>query len=114
MRASVLDLRRRMKDILKALDRNETVTLLYRGREKARIVPSGSPDNRASAREHPAFYEQGVPVKPVFASRPSFPACCPVGVPRRLRFILLLRVEARCSRPGPIMVWEAWRRVLRV
>ena len=35
MKASILDLRRRMKDVLLALDRNESVTIFYRGKEKA-------------------------------------------------------------------------------
>jgi antitoxin (DNA-binding transcriptional repressor) of toxin-antitoxin stability system len=28
-----------MKDVLKAIDRGETVTVLYRGKEKARLTP---------------------------------------------------------------------------
>ena len=39
MRASILDLRRHMREILKALDQNEPVTLTYRGNEKATIIP---------------------------------------------------------------------------
>jgi hypothetical protein len=39
MKASVLDLRCHMGKVLKALDRNENVTLTYRGHEKATIVP---------------------------------------------------------------------------
>ena len=39
MKASVLDLRYRMKAVLAALDRGEPVTVLHRGREKARLVP---------------------------------------------------------------------------
>lgn len=35
MKVSILDLRRRMKDVLRALDRNESVTIYYRGNEKA-------------------------------------------------------------------------------
>lgn len=58
MKASVLDLRRRMKDILNSLKRNEPVTLLRRGKVVGTIQPpegepgSGS-DRHASA--HPAF-----------------------------------------------------------
>jgi antitoxin (DNA-binding transcriptional repressor) of toxin-antitoxin stability system len=58
MKASVLDLRRRMKDILNSLKRNEPVTLLRRGKVVGTIQPpesalaSGS-DLHASA--HPAF-----------------------------------------------------------
>jgi antitoxin (DNA-binding transcriptional repressor) of toxin-antitoxin stability system len=39
MNATTLDLRYRMKDVLRAIDRGETVTVLYRGKEKARLVP---------------------------------------------------------------------------
>jgi antitoxin (DNA-binding transcriptional repressor) of toxin-antitoxin stability system len=41
MKSSVVDLRYRMKDVLKAIDRGETVTVLYRGKEKARLTPVG-------------------------------------------------------------------------
>jgi hypothetical protein len=34
MEATIVDLRYRMNDVLKALDRNETVTVLYRGKPK--------------------------------------------------------------------------------
>lgn len=54
MKASIVDLRYRMKDVLKAVDRGETVTVLYRGKEKAQLVPV-----RAAAktplRSDPAF-----------------------------------------------------------
>ncbi|MDH5693444.1 MAG: type II toxin-antitoxin system Phd/YefM family antitoxin [Gammaproteobacteria bacterium] len=40
MKASVVDLRYKMNDILKALDRNEEVTVLYHGKVKGVIVPS--------------------------------------------------------------------------
>jgi len=39
MRATILDLRYRTKDVLKAVERGETVTVLYRGKPKARILP---------------------------------------------------------------------------
>ena len=54
VKASFLDLRRRMRDILRALDRNESVTLLYRGEKKAVMYPVAA---RADAplTEHPAF-----------------------------------------------------------
>ncbi len=58
MKASVLDLRRRMPEVLRALDRNERVTILYRGRERAVLVPSGNrteTGTRMSAGQHPAF-----------------------------------------------------------
>jgi len=39
MKVSIIDLRRRMADVLKALDRNESVKILYRGRDRAVLVP---------------------------------------------------------------------------
>jgi antitoxin (DNA-binding transcriptional repressor) of toxin-antitoxin stability system len=39
MKASIVDLRYKTKEILRAIDRNETVHLLYRGKEKALIIP---------------------------------------------------------------------------
>jgi hypothetical protein len=56
MKASALDFRRRMKDILQALDKNETVTILYRGKKKGIILPAGleKPEGRPVA-AHPAF-----------------------------------------------------------
>jgi prevent-host-death family protein len=39
MKATVLDLRYRTKDVLKAVERGETVTVLYRGKPQARLVP---------------------------------------------------------------------------
>lgn len=56
MKASALDFRRRMKDILQALDKNETVTILYRGKKKGIILPAGlkKPEGRPVS-AHPAF-----------------------------------------------------------
>ena len=39
MKATVRDLRYRTRDVLKAVDRGEVVTVLYRGTEKARLMP---------------------------------------------------------------------------
>lgn len=39
MKATVRDLRYRTKDVLEAVDRGEVVTVLYRGKEKARLMP---------------------------------------------------------------------------
>ncbi len=39
MKATVLDLRYRMKDVLRAIERGESVTVLHRGTAKARISP---------------------------------------------------------------------------
>lgn len=41
MKASIVDLRYKMNDVLKALDRNEKVTVLYRGKVKGVLVPPG-------------------------------------------------------------------------
>jgi antitoxin (DNA-binding transcriptional repressor) of toxin-antitoxin stability system len=41
MKATVLDLRYRMKDVFRAIDRGESITVTYRGTVKARIVPAG-------------------------------------------------------------------------
>jgi hypothetical protein len=56
MKASVLDLRRRMGEVLRALDQNQPVTLLYRGKEKGVIYPRRQ-SRRAQVRvsEHSAF-----------------------------------------------------------
>lgn len=54
MKASILDLRRHMGEVLKALDRNENVTLTYRGHEKATIVPKKA-GGEIHMKNHPAF-----------------------------------------------------------
>ena len=54
MHATIVDLRYRMNEVLKALDRNEKVTILYRGKPKGVISPA--PAKRSgSVREHPFF-----------------------------------------------------------
>lgn len=55
MKASVLDLRRHMREILRALDLNQTITLTYRGKEKAKIIPSPQKEVDSSIMDHPAF-----------------------------------------------------------
>ena len=40
MQATIVDLRYRMKQVLKALERNETVSVLYRGKLKGVISPA--------------------------------------------------------------------------
>ena len=42
MRASFVEFHRKRKQILAAIDRNESVTLLYRGKEKAILVPKAA------------------------------------------------------------------------
>ena len=55
MEASIVDLRYRMKDVLRAIDRGETVTVTYRGKEKARLVPSAKTAGQTlvNPRDHP-------------------------------------------------------------
>ncbi len=53
MEASVLDLRYKMKNVLKALDRNESVRILYHGKEKGIITPTGSVAKNLTS--HPYF-----------------------------------------------------------
>jgi antitoxin (DNA-binding transcriptional repressor) of toxin-antitoxin stability system len=55
MNATVLDLRKNMKQVLKAIDCNEHVVLTYRGHKKATIVPYREENQRQSASDHPAF-----------------------------------------------------------
>jgi len=55
MNVSTVDLRYRTKDILRAVERGESVTVLQRGKEKARIVPPASKPNVAKLRTPEAF-----------------------------------------------------------
>jgi hypothetical protein len=56
MKASIVDLRRRMGEVLRALERNEAVKILYRGRERAIMIPSGATHRKSGPiSEHPAF-----------------------------------------------------------
>jgi prevent-host-death family protein len=54
MEATIVDLRYRMKDVLRAIDRGETVTVLYRGKPKARIVPVSAEQEGSKPSDHPA------------------------------------------------------------
>ncbi len=54
MKASVVDLRYKMNDILKALDRNEKITILYHGKIKGIISPIFNKKNK-KVREHNFF-----------------------------------------------------------
>ena len=58
MQASVVDLRYKMNDVLKALERNEKVSVLYRGKVKGVLVPSSTVskgDKKKKISEHPFF-----------------------------------------------------------
>ena len=54
MEASILDLRYKMKDVLKALDRNEIVKILYHGKLKGVITPCRRIVSK-KVKEHPFF-----------------------------------------------------------
>jgi len=54
MKASVVDLRYRMNEILRAIDRNEEVTILYHGKAKGIIRPKTS-RSRMPVTSHPFF-----------------------------------------------------------
>ncbi|MEA1911194.1 MAG: type II toxin-antitoxin system Phd/YefM family antitoxin [Spirochaetota bacterium] len=56
MEASIVDLRYKMNDVLKALERNEKVTVFYRGKEKGVLMPSFISNNPTQKiTEHPFF-----------------------------------------------------------
>jgi antitoxin (DNA-binding transcriptional repressor) of toxin-antitoxin stability system len=54
MDASILDLRYKMKDVLKAINRRERVRILYHGKVKGEIVPSKS-NRDLKTINHPIF-----------------------------------------------------------
>ena len=54
MKASVVDLRYKMNDILKALARNDKVTILYRGKVKG-ILFTASEKKDMDITDHPFF-----------------------------------------------------------
>ena len=54
MKATVLDLRYKMNEVLKALDKREKVTLLYHGRVKGTIYPEGG-KQMGKVEDHPYF-----------------------------------------------------------
>ena len=56
MEASVLDLRRKMKEIMAAIDRHEHIILTYRGCRRAVIVPlEDEKHNNTKVVDLPAF-----------------------------------------------------------
>jgi antitoxin (DNA-binding transcriptional repressor) of toxin-antitoxin stability system len=55
MKASIVDLRYHMKDVLRAIDRGETVTVLYRGKEKARLTPLEEKKPTVRSQDTPMF-----------------------------------------------------------
>jgi hypothetical protein len=63
MKATIVDLRYRMNDVLKALDRNETVTVLHRGKIKGVIRPVG--DQASTKVEDDPFFGSRKSKEPV-------------------------------------------------
>lgn len=55
MKATVVDLRYKMNDVLKALERNEKVTVFYRGKEKGVLIPSEHSKKDMKISDHPFF-----------------------------------------------------------
>lgn len=55
MKASVVDLRHKMSEILKALRRNEEVKILYHGKLAGIIVPPRRKKPVMRAQDHPLF-----------------------------------------------------------
>jgi prevent-host-death family protein len=56
MKATILDLRRQMSEVLKSLEHNEPVTIMHRGKKKAVLYPAGSaPSQQGAVTDHPAF-----------------------------------------------------------
>ncbi|NOY60460.1 MAG: type II toxin-antitoxin system Phd/YefM family antitoxin [Calditrichaeota bacterium] len=54
MKATIVDLRYKMNDVLKALDRNEQVTVLYHGKVKGIIFPAKQQVDKKIT-DHPFF-----------------------------------------------------------
>ena len=57
MNATIVDLRYNMKHVLRAIDRGETVTVLYRGKERAKLTPiTPAPSSAApKTKDQPLF-----------------------------------------------------------
>ncbi len=64
MKASIVDLRYKTNDILKALDRNESVTVLYHGKVKGVIKPARE-KSELKIKDHPFFGMYGESEKTV-------------------------------------------------
>jgi hypothetical protein len=54
MQASVVDLRYKMNDVLKALERNEDVEIMYRGKRKG-VIRADARTSAAKVMKHPFF-----------------------------------------------------------
>jgi hypothetical protein len=54
MEASIVDLRYKMKDVLRSLSRNETVKIYYHGELKGILQPAKTKDKK-KVQDHPFF-----------------------------------------------------------
>lgn len=54
MKASIVDLRYKMKEVLKALDKNEQVEIMYHGRLKGILSPIRR-NGQKKVKDHPFF-----------------------------------------------------------
>jgi|BarGraIncu00222A_1022003.scaffolds.fasta_scaffold454249_2 antitoxin (DNA-binding transcriptional repressor) of toxin-antitoxin stability system len=55
MDANIVDLRYKMKDVLKALEAQETVNVYYHGKLKGTIVPASSKKKKMRSQDLPFF-----------------------------------------------------------
>jgi antitoxin (DNA-binding transcriptional repressor) of toxin-antitoxin stability system len=55
MQATIVDLRYRMKEVLQTLNRNEEVTVCYRGRKIATILPLRDKKRKTRVKDHAFF-----------------------------------------------------------
>jgi hypothetical protein len=54
MKATIVDLRYKMKDVLKALDAREPVSIYYHGKLKGTIIPAQA-EKKMRVEDHPFF-----------------------------------------------------------
>lgn len=54
MEATIVELRYKMRDVLKALERREKVRILYHGRIRGTIIPAGQGSGK-KVKDHPFF-----------------------------------------------------------
>jgi hypothetical protein len=64
MKATILDLRYRMREILRALNKRERVTIFYHGKVKGTIIPVGA-EKAGKVEDHPFFKMDGDETKSV-------------------------------------------------
>src|SRR5579872_5140195 len=92
MNATIVDLRYKMKHVLRAIDRGETVTVLYRGKERAKLTPIAPASGGATkTKDQPLFglwkdrEDMSDPASYLRRLRLSRRALAPVGIEKRRR-----------------------------